>query len=238
MVFQDPMSSLNPVYKVGDQIAEAMRVHQDVSKRAAHLEAVELLELVGFPDPGRRADQYPHEYSGGMRQRAMIAMAMVNHPDVLIADEPTTALDVTIQAQVLETLHKVREEFGTSIVLITHDLGVIARMADRVIVMYAGEVAESGIVDDIFVEPRHPYTIGLLRSLPRLDASDGGQLTPIIGTPPSMVHPPTGCAFHPRCFFVHDRCSIDHPVLRDIGLGEHHSACLYAEELAESEVRP
>jgi peptide/nickel transport system ATP-binding protein len=232
MVFQDPMTSLNPVHKVGKQIAEAMLAHQDVSKRAAWAQAVELLDTVGIPAPGRRADQYPHEFSGGMRQRAMIAMAIVNDPDILIADEPTTALDVTIQAQVLETLDKVKRELNTSIVLITHDLGVISRMADRVAVMYAGEVVETGVIDDIFVTPRHPYTIGLLNSLPRLDTSNT-TLTPITGSPPSMVHPPSGCPFHPRCFFRRENCSTDKTNLRDIGLGAHTSACHYAEALSE-----
>jgi oligopeptide/dipeptide ABC transporter ATP-binding protein len=232
MVFQDPMTSLNPVHKVGKQIAEALLVHTDYTKKAAWARAVELLDIVGIPAPGRRADQYPHEFSGGMRQRAMIAMAIVNDPDILIADEPTTALDVTIQAQVLETLDKVKRELNTSIVLITHDLGVISRMADRVAVMYAGEVVETGVIDDIFVTPRHPYTIGLLNSLPRLDASNS-TLTPITGSPPSMVHPPSGCPFHPRCFFRRENCSTDKTHLRDVGLGAHLSACLYAEELSE-----
>jgi peptide/nickel transport system ATP-binding protein len=237
MVFQDPMTSLNPVHKVGRQIAEAMLVHQDVTKKEARRRAVELLDLVGIPAAGRRADQYPHEFSGGMRQRAMIAMAIVNDPEVLIADEPTTALDVTIQAQVLETLQKVKQELGMAIVLITHDLGVIARMADRVLVMYAGQAAETGTVDDIFDAPRHPYTIGLLRSLPRLDAA-GAELTPIAGAPPSMLHPPSGCPFHPRCFYVHDNCPLEPTPLRDIGLGAHTSAYKHAEELASVEVRP
>ncbi|MDZ4825026.1 MAG: ABC transporter ATP-binding protein, partial [Actinomycetota bacterium] len=214
MIFQDPMSSLNPVHKVGDQIAEAMRAHQEVTKAAARGRAAELLDLVGVPDARTRAKQYPHEFSGGMRQRVMIAMAMINQPDVLIADEPTTALDVTIQAQVLEALHKVREEFGTSIVLITHDLGIVARMVDRVAVMYSGSIVERGIVDDVFIGPRHPYTIGLLRSLPR--ATGTGPLTPIPGAPPSMVKVPAGCPFHPRCFFAQDRCALEPTPLREI----------------------
>jgi oligopeptide/dipeptide ABC transporter ATP-binding protein len=233
MVFQDPMSSLNPVHKVGRQIAEAMQVHNDVTKGEAMARAVELLDLVGIPDARRRVDQYPHEFSGGMRQRAMIAMAIINEPDLLIADEPTTALDVTIQAQVLETLHRVKDALGTSIVMITHDLGVIARVADRVLVMYGGEVIEMGSVDDIFERPRHPYTIGLLRSLPRIDESGERKLTPIGGAPPSMLHPPPGCAFHPRCFNVHDRCRTEPVPLRDIGLGDHCSSCLFAEDMAE-----
>jgi oligopeptide/dipeptide ABC transporter ATP-binding protein len=231
MVFQDPMTSLNPVYRVGDQIAEAMLVHQEVTKREARRRAIELLDLVGVPAPGRRADQYPHEFSGGMRQRAMLAMAIVNDPDVLIADEPTTALDVTIQAQVLEALDKIKRELGTSIVLITHDLGVIARMANRVVVMYAGEVAETGSVDEIFEEPRHPYTMGLLASLPRLDAASKERLEPIPGSPPSMMHPPPGCPFHPRCPYARDRCRVERTAPRGIGLGAHLSGCHFAEEL-------
>jgi oligopeptide/dipeptide ABC transporter ATP-binding protein len=233
MVFQDPMSSLNPVHKVGRQIAEAMRVHNDVSKADAFEHAIDLLDLVGVPAARRRADQYPHEFSGGMRQRAMIAMAIVNSPDLLIADEPTTALDVTIQAQVLEVLTKVKQELGTSIAIITHDLGVIARVADRVVVVYAGQVAEVGSADDIFEHPHHPYTIGLLRSLPRIDERGERTLTPIVGAPPSMVHPPSGCAFHPRCFFARERCDTDPTPVRDIGRGAHCSACLWAEELDE-----
>jgi len=232
MVFQDPMSSLNPVHKVGVQIAEAKRAHSDVSRAEAKEEAIRLLDVVGIPDAARRADQYPHEFSGGMRQRAMIAMAIVNNPSLLIADEPTTALDVTIQAQVLETLQRVKQEFGTSIALITHDLGVIARMVDRVIVMYAGEAVEMGTVDEIFTQPRHPYTMGLLASLPRIDRR-GDKLTPIAGAPPSMLKPPSGCAFHPRCSRAQERCSVEPARLRDIGLGNHRSACLFAEQLAE-----
>ena len=236
IVFQDPMTSLNPVQKVGDQIGEALRVYEDISKKDAFMRAVDLLDLVGIPAARRRADQYPHEFSGGMRQRAMIAMAIINNPDILIADEPTTALDVTIQAQVLETLDKVKRELNTSIVLITHDLGVIARMADRVAVMYAGQIMETGTIDEVFVEPRHPYTIGLLNSVPRVDES-GERLQPILGAPPNMIHPPSGCSFHPRCAFRRDVCSEAPTPLRDIGLGSHQSACLFAEELTREAVR-
>jgi oligopeptide/dipeptide ABC transporter ATP-binding protein len=231
MVFQDPMTSFNPVQRVGHQIVEAVRAHLEVPRAAAWDRAVALLEAVGFADAGACARRYPHELSGGQRQRAMIAMAMVHDPDVLIADEPTTALDVTIQAQVLETLHRVREELGTAIVLITHDLGVVARMADRVVVMYAGQVVEQGGADEVFGAPRHPYTLGLMRSVPRLDAV--GPLLPIRGVPPSMVSPPAGCAFHPRCDVARANCATDAAKLRDIGAGAHRSACLYAEELHE-----
>jgi len=232
MIFQDPMTSLNPVLKVGDQIGEAMRVHQDVSKQQALVRAAELLDLVGIPNARQRADQYPHEFSGGMRQRAMIAMAIVNGPDLLIADEPTTALDVTIQAQVLEVLERVRVETGASIVLITHDLGVVARMANRVLVMYAGEPAEEGTSAEVFETPRHPYTLGLLRSLPRLDAREAHRLTPIPGAPPSLLHPPSGCPFHPRCFMAEARCSTDSTVYRAVE-DSHRSACHFAEDLRD-----
>ena len=232
MVFQDPLTSLNPVFTVGSQIAEAVRVHQEVSRKAAWEQAVSLLELVGIPNPAQRAKQYPHEFSGGMRQRAMIAMSIANDPDVLIADEPTTALDVTIQAQVLEVLERAQSAARTAIVLITHDLGVVAGMADRVVVMYAGRAVEVGTVDDVFLRPRHPYTLGLLDSLPRLDAEGREKLTPISGSPPSLLHPPAGCAFHPRCRFVRPMCSEVEPELRFVGGLGQRSACHYAEELA------
>ena len=235
MVFQDALASLNPVFKVGSQIAEAIKVHNpEMDKKALQQRVVELLDLVGIPAPAKRAEQYPHEYSGGMRQRAMIAMSISNDPAVLIADEPTTALDVTIQAQVLEVIERVQERTRTAIVLITHDLGVVAGVADRVLVMYAGRPVELGTVDEIFYETRHPYALGLLASLPRLDVSvDGGRLHRIKGQPPSLIFVPPGCAFNPRCEFakVPSPCATDVPPLRVVhGIG-HLSACHFAEEL-------
>jgi oligopeptide/dipeptide ABC transporter ATP-binding protein len=235
MIFQDPMTSLNPVFTVGDQIAEAVLTHNEGMKEAAaRARAIELLESVGVPFAERRVDQYPHEFSGGMRQRAMIAMAMANNPAVLIADEPTTALDVTIQAQIVEVLKATQEQTHAAIVLITHDLGLIAELADRVVVMYAGRVVEIGDVFTIFESPRHPYTIGLMNSLARVGV-DLERLEPIPGQPPSMLTPPPGCAFHPRCIHSQGRalCRTEIPELRTAdGGSDHRSACHYAEELA------
>jgi len=235
MVFQDPMTSLNPVLKIGFQIAEAIKTHNPgVKDDAAKKRAVALLKIVGVPNPERRVEQYPHEFSGGMRQRAMIAMAIANEPSVLIADEPTTALDVTIQAQILEVLKKAQEETHAATILITHDLGLIAELADRVIVMYAGKVVEVGDVSTIFASPRHPYTVGLMDSLPKLTA-DEEWLRPIPGQPPSLISRPPGCPFHPRCFLSQGRarCREEEPPLRPIktGGGPHFSACHFAEEL-------
>jgi oligopeptide/dipeptide ABC transporter ATP-binding protein len=239
MIFQDPMTSLNPVLTVGDQISEAVLTHNSgMSGDDARKRTIELLEVVGVPYAERRVDQHPHEFSGGMRQRAMIAMAIANNPSVLVADEPTTALDVTIQAQIVEVLKAAREETHAAIILITHDLGLIAELADRVVVMYAGRVVELSDVFTIFNEPRHPYTVGLMNSLARLDA-DQEWLEPIPGQPPSMIAPPSGCAFHPRCSFSQGRlpCRTDVPALRQIGEGAaHHSRCHFAEELEAANV--
>ncbi len=231
MIYQDPMTSLNPVRSVGQQIAEAVLVHHpDVSHKVALDRAAELLATVGISNARQRATQYPHEFSGGMRQRAVIAMAMANDPDVLIADEPTTALDVTVQAQILEVLERAQELTHSAIVLISHNLGMVARMADRVQVMYAGEVVEAGSVFDVFAEPRHPYTRGLLASLPRLDGGQG-RLEPVRGNPPSLLQPPPGCPYHPRCPMGRPSCVERAPDLRVVGRPGQLSACHFAEEL-------
>jgi oligopeptide/dipeptide ABC transporter ATP-binding protein len=238
VVFQDPMTSLNPVLTVGEQIAEALMAHdRGVEKAGARERSVELLTMVGVPDANGRFDQFPHEYSGGMRQRAMIAMAIANGPKVLIADEPTTALDVTIQAQVLDVLRAAQRETDAATILITHDLGLIAEMADRVVVMYAGRVVETGSVVDIFHAPRHPYTLGLLSSLPRLD-TDSKRLLPIPGQPPSLVNVPSGCAFHPRCRLSNgrQRCVDESPALLPVegdDADDHRSACHFADEMRQ-----
>jgi peptide/nickel transport system ATP-binding protein len=232
MIFQDPMTSLNPVYTVGWQLQEAILAHQDVGKTKAWERAVSLLDLVGIPNARERAKNYPHEFSGGMRQRAVIAMAMTNDPDVIIADEPTTALDVTVQAQVLDTLRRVQEATSAGIVLITHDLGVVAGVADQVLVMYAGKPVEIGETDAIYYDPRMPYTLGLLGSLPRLDASGNEPLTPIRGAPPSLINLPPGCPFSPRCPMSRPHCDADEPALRPVAGVDHVAACHYAEELA------
>ena len=233
MVFQDPMTSLNPVFTVGNQLEEAVKTHDpSVSDESARNRAIELLELVGVPNPTRRVDNYPHEFSGGMRQRAMIAMAIANQPAVLIADEPTTALDVTIQAQILEVLKTAQEETHAATILITHDLGLIAEMADRVVVMYAGHVVEVADVETIFRAPRHPYTMGLMNSLPRLER-DEERLIPIKGQPPSLINVPPGCPFHPRCYLRDGRmlCVEEFPPLEPIDRPEHLSACHFKHEM-------
>jgi len=234
MIFQDPLSSLHPFYKVGWQLVEAMQAHRDIKRSAARTRAAELLELVGIPDPKRRVDQYPHEFSGGMRQRAMIAMALANEPKLLIADEPTTALDVTVQAQILALLADLQKRLGMAIVIITHDLGVVAEIADQIAVMYAGRIVERGSTQEIFRQPQHPYTWGLLKSIPRLDAPRGEELVPISGRPPSLINRPTGCHFHPRCPYVqHSHKQID-PRLGSIsGHGGHAVACLLEPSVRE-----
>jgi oligopeptide/dipeptide ABC transporter ATP-binding protein len=238
MIFQDPLTALNPVHTIGRQIGEMARIHEGLGKKAAFERAIEMLDLVGIPEARKRASMHPHEFSGGMRQRAMIAMAITCKPDLLIADEPTTALDVTVQAQVLEVLTDIKDEIDSAIILITHDLGVVAGLANRVMVMYAGRPVETGTTDEIFYETRHPYTLGLLASLPRLDDVGDEPLVPIVGSPPSLIRKPTGCAFHPRCRFAHvpGLCNTEIPELRLVAGDAHLAACHYSEELAEIDV--
>jgi peptide/nickel transport system ATP-binding protein len=224
MIFQDPLSSLHPFYKVGWQLVEAIRAHEDVSDNAARRRALEALEEVGIPGAAERLDSYPHELSGGMRQRVMIAMALLLDPDVLIADEPTTALDVTVQAEILDLIRALQDERGTAVILITHDLGVVAETADEVAVMYAGRVAERGPLETVLDAPEHPYTWGLLQSIPRVDAAHGARLQPIAGQPPSLIHVPSGCPFHPRCPHAFERCPRDEPALLPSQPG-HDVAC-------------
>jgi oligopeptide/dipeptide ABC transporter ATP-binding protein len=228
MIFQDPMTSLNPVFTVGYQIAETVQRHRkEVSKDQAWKRAIEMLDLVRISDAKRRAKNYPHEFSGGMRQRVMIAIALACNPRLLIADEPTTALDVTIQAQILELMKGLSKEFNTAVMLITHDLGVVAGSCERVNVMYAGHIVESAPVKQVFETPAHPYTVGLLHSIPRLDDQRGIKLTPIAGQPPDLLNPPVGCPYAPRCPKVQSRCRQERPELMPVGRGEQVAACFY-----------
>jgi len=240
MIFQDPMTSLNPVYTIGWQITEAILAHQDISKDAAKERAIDLLAKVGIPNPAERVDNYPHEFSGGMRQRAVIAIAMANDPEVILADEPTTALDVTVQAQVLASLKTALTETGAALLLITHDLGVIAGLADRVLVMYAGRLVEIGTAEDIFYKPSMPYTLGLLGSLPRLDSDGTERLRQIPGSPPSMLGDRTGCPFAPRCPLAAEICTTTEPELVVVPSvtsepGGHQAACHFAEEVGRGD---
>ena len=235
MIFQDPMTSLNPVHSIGKQLVEAVMLHNDISGKVAKGRAVEALKEVGIPRADRRIDDYPHQFSGGMRQRVMIAMAMINDPELLIADEPTTALDVTTQAQILSLMRQLQEDHDTAIIMITHDLGVVAEISDDVVVMYAGNVIEEGMVESIFNAPQHPYTWGLLGSLPRLDA-DVERLTQIPGQPPSLLNPPSGCRFHPRCPYVMDVCVREVPKLRPTASDPAHlQACFLDDQTKERE---
>ncbi|GIK76080.1 MAG: ABC transporter ATP-binding protein [Chloroflexota bacterium] len=224
MIFQDPMTSLNPVLTIGRQITEAIELHLNMNKEQARKRAVQLLEMVGIPGAESRLDDYPHQFSGGMRQRVMIAMGLSCDPQLLIADEPTTALDVTIQAQIVDLVQRLQDELGMAIIWITHDLGVVAGMADRVLVMYSGFIVEEGNVNDIYAHPRHPYTLGLLRSIPRLDLGRQKRLIPIDGLPPDLLEPPTHCPFAPRCSFVQDKCWQENPTLVEVTPG-HKAAC-------------
>jgi peptide/nickel transport system ATP-binding protein len=232
MIFQDPLTALNPVFKVGHQVAEVIQAHEKIGRVPARRRAVELLAEVGIPNARQRAEEFPHQYSGGMRQRAMIAMALALDPALLLADEPTTALDVTVQAQIMNLLRKLQEERGTAIVLITHDLGVVAGHADRVIVMYAGKVAETAGADELYHAPRHPYTLGLLSSIARLDRRRTQRLQPIPGQPPSLIRVPPGCPFHPRCAFATEICSEEMPPLT--GGAAHRAACHHQDQVVHA----
>jgi peptide/nickel transport system ATP-binding protein len=231
MIFQEPMTSLNPVLTIGDQVAEAAVVHENISRAAARGRAVDMLRQVGIPDPEQRVDDYPHQLSGGMRQRVMIAMALICHPQILIADEPTTALDVTIQAQILELLDRLQDELGMAVLLITHDLGVVAGTADRVLVMYAGEIVETATTTELFARPQHPYTEGLMASIPRLEGART-RLRSIPGSVPAATAWPAGCRFHPRCPYAWEKCRTQAPPLLEAGSGSHAARCWLVSEPA------
>jgi peptide/nickel transport system ATP-binding protein len=244
MIFQDPLSAMHPFYTVGKQIVEAYRVHNDVSKQVARKHAIDMLGRVGIPKPDKRVDDYPHQFSGGMRQRAMIAMALSCDPELLIADEPTTALDVTVQAQILDLIRDLQQEFNSAVIMITHDLGVVAELSDDILVMYAGRAAEYAAVEDAFHAPLHPYTWGLLGSMPRLDRERTERLQPIEGSPPSLINVPSGCAFHPRCPYKDlngDKCTTERPELVELAPG-HKAACHLPlekkREIWNDEIRP
>ncbi|WP_431047457.1 ABC transporter ATP-binding protein [Streptomyces sp. P1-3] len=233
MIFQDPLSAMHPYFTVGKQISEAYRVHHQVDKKTARRRAIEMLDRVGIPQPDKRVDNYPHEFSGGMRQRAMIAMALVNNPELLIADEPTTALDVTVQAQILDLIRDLQKEFGSAVIIITHDLGVVAELADDILVMYGGRCVERGPAEKVFYEPQHPYTWGLLGSMPRIDRDQTERLIPVKGSPPSLINIPGGCAFNPRCPYADvpkdGITRTERPELRQVG-DRHFSACHMSQE--------
>ena len=231
MVFQEPMTSLNPVLSIERQLTEALELHLGMNKGDARQEAVRRLDQVGIPDPEGRIKQYPHQFSGGMRQRVMIAMALSCNPKLIIADEPTTALDVTIQAQILELMKDLSKQYGVSLIIITHNLGVVARYADRVNIMYAGKIIERGTAAEIYANPKHPYTLGLLNSVPRLDLPRREKLDPIEGQPPDLINLPQGCSFRPRCRYALDRCAEEHPELQAVGGDGHTSACFVADTL-------
>jgi peptide/nickel transport system ATP-binding protein len=244
MIFQDPLSSMHPFYTVGSQIVEAYLVHNRVSKAVARRHAIDLLGRVGIPQPDRRVDDYPHQFSGGMRQRAMIAMALSCDPELLIADEPTTALDVTVQAQILDLMRELQAEFGSALIIITHDLGVVAELADDIVVMYAGKAIEYGNASDVFTRPQHPYTWGLLGSMPRLDRGRTDRLIPITGTPPSLITLPSGCSFHPRCAYADRTNGLSYTVMPDLvgGMGGHKARChltaAQRRDAWENDIRP
>ena len=227
LIFQDPLSSLHPFYRIGDQLVEAITAHRDVPKAVAKNRAAEMLELVGIPEPRKRMEGYPHEFSGGMRQRVMIAMALINDPKLIIADEPTTALDVTVQAQILDLLTRLQKEFDAAVIMITHDLGVVAQITEQIAVMYAGRIVEHATTDELFARPEHPYTWGLLGSIPRLDQPSDQELVPIPGRPPSLINRPAGCSFHPRCFYAQGECASLDPGLNEARPNSlHEVACL------------